>query len=463
MNKRVMKLKKISWKLTLSYAAMFSLVLIILSVGIVYGMRYYLTDQAVIQIRNSASITTVNITDTINEQSQLTDPELLSEAVANSQISVIIADENGQIVNASDRFNDNNISILSDYGMVRNIKIKDNRFVVLNTRVIVDGQVRAYFQVAKNMVSEYEFIKVAMITMGIADVFGILISLFVGYLIGKRMLKPLDKITKTAKEISVSDLSRKIEVKGNDDELDRLAKTFNEMIERLRLSFEKQNSFVSDASHELRTPISVIRGYIDLVDRWGKNDKAVLEEAIAAIKNETQDMGDMVEKLLFLARSDTGKLVIEKERFNLLRLIEELILEYKMISPEQIIRTEFFDNIEVSADRNMLKQALRAVIDNSIKYNPDHKEIKLSASAKDKETVISIQDYGIGIPKDKLDGIFERFYRVDSARERKTGGSGLGLSIVETIISAHEGRIKAESEPGEGTLITIVLPEQTSS
>ena len=454
------RFRKISWKLTFSYAAMFSIVLIVLSVSIVWGIKYYLTEQALSQVENSAAITMVNIIDTFHEQGELTDPELLSEAVADSQISISIADQNGQIVSSSSNTGNVNIGITEDCGTARVVELGDSRFAIVNERVEIEGQTKAYLQVIKNLVSEYSFLRVAAFASLVADAVGIVVSLLIGFIISKRMLRPIDKITTTAKEISISDLNRKIELRGNDDELDRLAKTFNEMIERLRLSFEKQNSFVSDASHELRTPIAVIRGYIDLVDRWGKEDRAVLGEAIEAIKNETQDMGNMVERLLFLARSDTGKLNIKKERFPLSELIEEIILEYQLIVPDQKFIKELQEPILAEADRSLIKQVLRAIIDNSIKYDPSHRSIIVSTKAHAGEVQISVQDFGVGIPEEKIKGIFERFYRADSARERETGGAGLGLAIAQTIVNSHGGGITAQSEGGKGTTITIHLPQE---
>ncbi len=458
--KTVNRFKKISWKLTFSYAAMFSIVLIALSVSIVWGIKYYLTEQAISQIQNSASITMANIIDTFHEQGRLIDPELLSEAVADSQISISIADQSGQIVSSSGNVGNVNIGITERCGTARVVELGDSRFAVVNEQVKIEGQTKAYLQVTKNLVSEYSFLRVAAFASLVADAVGIVVSLLIGFIISKRMLRPIDKITTTAKEISISDLNRKIELRGNDDELDRLAKTFNEMIERLRLSFEKQNSFVSDASHELRTPIAVIRGYIDLVDRWGKEDRTVLGEAIEAIKNETEDMGDMVERLLFLARSDTGKLNIKKERFSLSELIEEIFSEYQLIVPDQKFIKELQEPILVEADRSLIKQVLRAIIDNSIKYDPNHYRIIVSAKAHAGEVQISAQDSGVGISEEKIEGIFERFYRADSARGRETGGAGLGLAIAQTIVNLHGGSIAAQSKPGKGTTITIRLPQE---
>lgn len=458
LKRKLVRFKRISWKLTLVYAAMFSFVLIMLSAGVIYGIRYYLIEESYGQVQGSTSITQDAIVDEVKDHHALNNPELLSEATANSQIIVKIADSNGQIVNASANVA-KNLSITTDTGIIRRFEIDGMDIVVKNTQIMLNGQTVAYLQVIKNMVEEYSFVKVAMITLGIADVIGILFSVLIGILVSQRMLKPLDKIIKTAKEISISDLNRRIEVKDNEDELARLAKTFNEMLERLRISFEKQTRFVSDASHELRTPISVIRGYTDLVDRWGKDDKVVLEESIEAIKNETKDMGLLVDRLLFLARSDSGKLNITKETFDLHDLAEELVLENHIVFPEQGIKSEIPENTLLLADRELIKQALRALIDNSFKYSPDHDEIRIFSTSNQNGLAISVQDKGIGIPPDMIKEIFERFYRVDSARQRKTGGAGLGLAIVEMIVNVHGGKIDVKSDLGKGTLVTMIFPK----
>ena len=160
--------------------------------------------------------------------------------------------------------------------------------------------------------------------MAIADFIGIIASIILGYIVSKKMLKPIDHITKAAENISINNLKERIEVTGPDDELKRLGNTFNKMIDRLQEAFDRQIQFVSDASHELRTPIAVIQGYANLLDRWGKDDREALEKSIHAIKLETSNMANLVEKLLFLAKGDSGNQVIEKKEFWLNELINEV-------------------------------------------------------------------------------------------------------------------------------------------
>ena len=288
MKVKFLGLKKISWKLTIIYALIFSLVLILLNAGILYGVKFFLIQQSISQVEASSDITEKSIVGTPNEKTDLSDPELLSQAQSNSDINIKIADSKGKLINSSDNFKTDNLDVVSYMDITRKIQTHGKHLIVKNSEILSQGKTIAYMQVAKDMERQYAFISLLFMMMAAADFLGIIISVLTGYIISRRLLKPIDKITKTAKSISISDLNSRIDAGEADDELTRLAVTFNEMIERLKLSFEKQSQFVSDASHELRTPISVIQGYISLIDRWGKDDKNVLQESIGAIKMRLQ-------------------------------------------------------------------------------------------------------------------------------------------------------------------------------
>lgn len=452
------KFTKISWKLTLLYASIFSLVLILLNASVLYGIKFFLVNQSMQKVSNISNTIAERIKGSPNEQMSLDDPELIAEARADSTISVRIANPDGALANSEDNFQWKAISFKSSLNSVKKIESGELHLVVENRQILSEGKTKAYLQVAGNMEKEYMFLKVLFVLMAGADAIGIAISLLAGYLISKRMLFPIDRITKAAQSISINHLDRRIEVNQTDDELSRLAETFNEMIGRLKQSFDKQNQFVSDASHELRTPISVIQGYIGLIDRWGKEDKSVLQESIDAIKNETAGMTELIEKLLFLARGDSGSQKLQKTEFGLKELIDEVGKESQLISKQHNIQYGTVEEVLIFADRKMLKQMLRALIDNSIKFTPPGGTIVVQTFKNEESVNITVKDTGIGIPEEELSRIFNRFYRVDKARAKETGGSGLGLSIVKWIVDAHNGRIQAESIIGEGTSITAGFP-----
>lgn len=294
-----------------------------------------------------------------------------------------------------------------------------------------------------------------------------LVNTMFSYKISKHSLKPVDDMIKEVKEISINDLNKRLDVSGVNNEFKDLAKTFNEMVSEIQVSMEKQNRFISDASHELRTPISVIQGYANLLSRWGKEDEEVLIESIEAIKDESNNMKKLIESLLFLARGEKNNNVIIKEDFNLKNLIDEIVKESIMIDDKHNIFTKNNEYVIINADKNLIKEAIRVFVDNSIKYTQEDGNIKINSFKSNKKVFISIEDNGIGIPKDDLERIFDRFYRVDKSRNKEINGFGLGLSIAKYIIDTHDGNIKIYSKSKEdcleedvetGTIVFIELP-----
>ena len=279
--------------------------------------------------------------------------------------------------------------------------------------------------------------------------------------LNKRVLAPIRDIASMADTLSESNLSNRINIAGTKNELKDLATVINRMLDRIERSYNSQKQFVSDASHELRTPISVIRGYTDMLKRWGKDDPEVLEEGIAAISQETEGMKDLVESLLFLARHDKKTLMMEISSFDPSDLICEVQKEETMVHTEYRFSMDRLDAMQIKADRNMMKQVLRILCDNAVKYSKPGTTVTLSCT-KDENGMccLSVRDEGQGISQEDLPKIFDRFYRSDKARKSETGGHGLGLSIARIIVIAHNGKIRVRSKPGSGTVFTVMLPAE---
>lgn len=290
------------------------------------------------------------------------------------------------------------------------------------------------------------------------NLLGFLISLAISSKMSNNILYPIKDMTYIVKDISVNHLDTRINIAGTKDELKELATTFNQMLDRLEKSYEQQNRFVSDASHELRTPIAVIQGYINLLDRWGKNDEAVLNESIQAIKSESQSMKELVEKLLFLARADKNTQKIEKNIFSLRSLIDQVTKETKLIDKNHLITNLVNEDIFYWGDEKLIKQTLRIFIDNSIKFTNDGGKITINSFKEINTICIEIEDTGMGIDKDDISKIFDRFYTTDKSRSKEYSGNGLGLSIAKWIISQHKGSIQVSSKLNFGTKIKIILP-----
>lgn len=290
-------------------------------------------------------------------------------------------------------------------------------------------------------------------------IFGFFFMWFFGSANNKRILKPIYAMTKTAEKISITNMNERLDVSQAKYELKDLAITLNDMLNRLNVDYEKQKRFVSDVSHELRTPISIVNGYASMLKRWGKEDEAILDESIEAIIDEAKNMQVLVENLLTLVRADNQSLKFNKEDFYMNELMEEVTSESQMINgKKQEIICEPCEPIKVFLDMQMMKQILRIFVDNAVKYTPPSGRIYIKCVIENNNCVINIKDSGIGISKEDLPYIFDRFYRSDESRTRDTGGHGLGLSIAKAIILGHGGRIKVKSKKNEGAEFTIILP-----
>lgn len=245
-----------------------------------------------------------------------------------------------------------------------------------------------------------------------------------------------------------------------DASLAGLENAINGMLDRMQQAYSQQTRFVSDASHELRTPIAVIKGYADLLARWGKQDEKVLDEGIAAIRTEAERMGKLVEQLLFLACGDSGRTQLKLRRIQLAPLVSEVYEESEMIHPEHVWQFQCVDAAEADADDALLKKAVRILVDNAVKYTKPGERIRLRVLlGTDGAPCIEVQDSGIGISEEDMTHVFERFFRADPARNAGTGGTGLGLAIAKWIVDRHGGHFELRSEPDAGTRITICLPK----
>ena len=239
------------------------------------------------------------------------------------------------------------------------------------------------------------------------------------------------------------------------EELSSLEQAINGLIDRMRESYRMQTRFVSDASHELRTPIAVVQGYVNMLDRWGKNDESILEESIEAIKHEADHMQTLVEQLLFLARGDSNRQKMESEEIMLNDLLREVYEESLMIDEKHHY---YFTEQGVGTmigDPAMIKQSARILVDNACKYTPEGEDITIRVGMKEQKPFYEIEDHGIGMRQENLEHIFDRFYRADDVRNSKTGGTGLGLSIAKWIVDQHNGYYQIISFDQVGTRFTV--------
>ncbi len=276
-----------------------------------------------------------------------------------------------------------------------------------------------------------------------------------GEMIVRGALSPVSHIAQTARRIETSaDLNQRVGYTGPKDEVGELATTFDHMIEHLDRVFQSQKHFVADASHELRGPLTVIRGNLDLLKRrLGEEDR---HESLEAIDRETVRMTKIVDDLLFLAKVESGELA-QQQRVALKEILLGELDRAKTLAGDRKIVAGQQENLNVRGDAQKLKQLLGNLVDNAIKYTPEHGAITLSLFQDEKWARLEVADTGIGIAPEHQSQIFDRFYRVDKARSRVSGSTGLGLAIVKGIVEQHEGKITVSSESGKGSTFTVWL------
>ncbi len=333
----------------------------------------------------------------------------------------------------------------------------DLHFMVLRYTVNESGS-KYIIQITKDLSEEDYFIFILVKFLIITNIAGLIIAVAIGFLISRRVLSPITRVTDTALHISAKELTARIPDTGPEDELKKLALAFNSMLDRLDDSFKRQNRFVSDASHELKTPLSIINGYVGILSRWGKDDPRVLSESLDAIKSETGRMASLIDKLLFLAKNEDGVSNFKKESLDLGLLLYGIKKDAAILFPGRKFKFKMGKRCMISGNNDILRQMFLVFLDNAGKYSNKNGSVIFSL-AKEKENIfVTIEDEGPGIEEEKLKYIFDRFYRLDDARDKVSGGAGLGLSIAKEIIEFHGGSVKVESRKGRNTIFTLYFP-----
>ena len=285
-----------------------------------------------------------------------------------------------------------------------------------------------------------------------------LTSLGVGWVIAGRVLAPIDRITGVAQRIQATDLSQRINLEGPDDELKRLAQTFDGMLARLDEAFEAQRRFIADASHELRNPLAIIRTNldVDLLDPTAGPER--MQHAADVVRRATERMGRLVDDLLALARLDAPRSLDEK--VDLAAIADEVAEEYAAVAAERglSLYRALHAADEVRGDPQSLKRAIANLVDNAIRFGPPGTAVSVSSGTQDGWAYAAVQDRGPGIRPEDQERVFERFWRADKARSRAEGGSGLGLAIVRQIVDSHGGAVRLSSTPNEGSTFVVWLP-----
>lgn len=353
--------------------------------------------------------------------------------------------------------------IKSDYEMTRvNKNHKQELITYQKVRAAHSGKVTGYIVVANKMTYYNGLMKDLLKWMVRISLIAIVFFTLVAYIIVRDIVKPVKEMSRVAMEVN-DDPNSTVRIRDfhRHDELQELAVSFNQMLDRMQRYIDQQKEFVGDVSHELRTPVAVIEGHLNMLKRWGKDDPEILEESIDASLQEAKRMQHLIQEMLDLTRAEQINVQYPNAVTKVSDVLKRVVGDMSLVHKDFVIRLDMDDlpiATEVQIYQGHLEQLLVILIDNGIKYSTDRKEINVSAGLSQDDVHIIVQDFGEGISEKEQSKIFNRFYRVDKARTREKGGNGLGLSIALKLVTSYHGKISVESVEGQGSQFIMQFP-----
>ncbi|WP_042161850.1 HAMP domain-containing sensor histidine kinase [Paenibacillus gorillae] len=388
------------------------------------------------------------------------DPDLLSEYYnVNEMIRIVQPDNKVVNITGSDPVLLNlpvSFQRQHDTGMISK---GNERILYMRVPIFNGPDIVAMLEVNRVLNELDDYLQILVAALTVTSVGAILFAIFGTYWFTSRLTAPMQQMVNTMREIDRSGKLRKIETSSQEEsaELQQLVRAFNQMIERLDRTFARQKQFVADASHELKTPLTVISSYAGMLKRWGRDDENIRNEAIEAIDRETTRLQSLTKSMLMLAEAEQEDW-LRQELFDVVHVVNELAGMLQTTFQRPIRVKAMSKVVRMYGDKDKIRQLLVILLDNAIKYSKD--PIEVSVSLMKNIVKIEVKDKGIGIPENEIPHMFERFYRVDGARSRATGGVGLGLSIAKRIVDLHEGKIDVFSLPDLGTTIAIQFKQR---
>ena len=330
---------------------------------------------------------------------------------------------------------------------------------IISYPILSHGKLDTIVQVGSSLVAPTDILNKILLIFSISIPLSLLLLAYGGWFLAGRALKPVDLITRSAQKITAENLSQRLEVINPRDEIGRLTETFNTTLARLENSFNRTRRFSADVSHELRTPLTIIRGELEVGLKWAK-DPEEFRELMQSNLEEVNRMSEIIESLLELSRAEEKGLSLNLQEVELHELLQDLFQQTSPLAGEKGLQFECDCTrpVCIQGDSMRLRQVFMNLLENALKYTESGGKVRLSLETDNVYAKVAVSDTGPGIPADDLPSIFDRFYRVDKARNRAHGGSGLGLSLVKSYTEAHGGRIEVVSEVGKGSVFTVCLP-----
>jgi len=387
----------------------------------------------------------------------------LQRIVASASFIVVIRDPQGSVLAATPVVDSQRLALeeeelaraLEGDAFSRTLEITGEETRVRTARLTIGRQVVGIVQVGESAETIGKVIDVLQFILIGEGVGAAVLALAMGYWLARSALKPIGDVTRVAREIEASDLTRRIGARGKPQEVQRLADTFDAMLTRLNAAFQQQRDFVLDVSHELRTPLTALQGNLDVLLMGDRLDG----ELRAQLERMSMEVGRLIRltsNLLYLAHADAGR-ELDRRPVELDTLCLEVYRQTKDLRPEVRFRLGHEDQVSVVGDRDLLKQLVLNLVDNSLKYTPADGEVTLSLYGDQSRARIVVSDTGPGISPEQIPLIFQRFYRAEGDK-KGASGAGIGLAISDWIARAHGGEITVESEVGKGSTFTVSLP-----
>ncbi len=455
-------LRHIRVRLTLWYVFLMAVVLILLGCTLYFSLRTSLLNEVDASLRNTSDqiVASMEMEDTTPSVQNSEEPEnLLTELAAQGYV-IRLSNAEGATVQGAGPYKDVfGIGAFSEEGF-GSAEVDGSRWRTYTLKILLPGITSpALLQLGEPLASVESTLSQVLLIEIIGIPIVLILALAIGMFMAGRALQPIEKITNLAAATEAVDLSRRLGLDLPKDEIGRLAGTFDNMLERLEKAFLSQKRFVSEAAHELRTPVTIMKGTTEVAlsrERSTQEYREVLEELLSEIDH----LGGLAEDLLALSRADSESAVLNMQEIDLLEVAHSAVDLITPLAKEKKIAIDLKASgaIPFKGDGNKLTRMFLNILDNAVKYSPRNSKVSISLCLTADDIVAEVRDLGCGIKSDEIDLIFDRFHRSEDAREKHPAGTGLGLPIARWIARAHGGDILVESGLGEGTIFRVVLP-----
>ncbi len=453
----------IRWRLTLWYAALMTVTLAVFGVAIYAGMRYRLYDSFDEQLQNHAAVTLGAVR--FEEGVPVLDPGISGDN--GREYFVRLVGDDGFKVLADTRYDGKDIALdaaaiaaaLDGRSGVRTSRADTDELLRVVTLPVRDGErIAGVLEVGLDRNEIDDTIGELLFALALTVPVALAVAIAAGYALAGRALRPVAAITDLAARIGGRDLHARLDLDLPDDELGRLARTFDGMLARIEEAFERQRRFTGDAAHELRTPLSLMRSQLD-VTRARRRTVEDYEVVLADLDGDLERITDLVARLLTVARADSGHLLPEREPLDLAVIVRLVLDQYAgQADAAGVLLDDETAPTPCVADAGMMIQVLVNLLDNALAHTPTGGRIAAGCAPGGDMARLWVADTGSGIPAEHVERVFDRFYRVDFGRTRAMGGTGLGLAICRAIAEAHGGSVRLSSTVGTGTRAEVVVP-----